>query len=161
MRKTLLSTATALGLALVSPPVFAGGSHGGGHYSFGEPGDPTAVDRTVQVSATDDGAMRFNMGLDTIERGETIRFVVANEGALEHEFAIGDTGSQRAHARMMAKMPDMQHADDPTAVTLQPGETKEIVWHFSKPVGGDIVFACNIPGHSEAGMIHNVSFKLG
>ena len=159
MRKFLLSSTIVLGLALAAP-AFAGGSHGGGHYTFGEPGEPNAVDRTVHVSATDDGKMRFDMNLDTIEQGETIRFVVANEGALEHEFAIGDTDSQRAHARMMGKMPDMHHEDDPAAVTLGPGETKEIVWHFSKPVQGNIVFACNIPGHAEGGMIHNVSFKL-
>ncbi|MCB1885367.1 MAG: hypothetical protein KDG89_15445 [Geminicoccaceae bacterium] len=158
MRKTQLSAATALTLAFATP-AFAGGTHGGGHYSFGEPGDPAKADRTVSVTAEDDGKMAFDMDLSTIRKGETIRFVVANRGELAHEFSIGDTGSQRAHARMMARMPDMHHEDDPTTITMEPGETKEIVWSFSKPIQGNVVFACNIPGHADGGMIHKVAFR--
>ncbi|MGB5121546.1 MAG: copper-binding protein, partial [Vibrio fluvialis] len=36
-------------------------------------------------------------------------------------------------------------------VTVQPGKAKQLMWHFQ----GDnhVEFACNIPGHAEAGMV--------
>ncbi|MDH3219117.1 MAG: hypothetical protein OEO19_06245 [Gammaproteobacteria bacterium] len=52
---------------------------------------------------------------------------------------------------MMQKMPDMKH-NDPNTVSLAPGESTSLTWKF---MGKDtVVFACNIPGHFEAGMKH-------
>ncbi|MDY0883530.1 cupredoxin family protein [Dongia soli] len=134
----------------------AEGSHHG-HYDFGEPGQADAVTRTVKMEAVDaNGEMRFKHAPRSITLGETIRFVVTNKGQVPHEFIIGDAASQRAHAAMMREMPDMEHEDDASAITLQPGETKELIWHFSKPVHGDIELACQIPGHYEAGMVSKV-----
>ncbi|RDD62044.1 cupredoxin domain-containing protein [Ferruginivarius sediminum] len=36
------------------------------------------------------------------------------------------------------------------AVMVQPGETKELIWHFERVK--DVKFGCNVPGHYEAGM---------
>jgi uncharacterized cupredoxin-like copper-binding protein len=135
--------------------------HKGGHYSFGEPGKEADVVRTVEVVADDHGGMRFVMDVPSIQQGETIRFVVTNEGAGEHKFSIGDTASQRAHARLMAKNPEMKHEDDPSAVHVTPGETETVIWKFSKPIQGHIVFACQMPGHYEAGMAHQATFEKG
>ena len=154
MRDLLLCTAAILALAV---PAFAAGEHD----DFGEPGDPARADRTVQVVASDDGEMAYAMDLDLIRQGETIRFVVTNRGEGEHEFSINDADGQRAHAAMMAAMPDMHHGDEPATIVLEPGQTKEIVWTFSQPIQGDVVFACNIPGHAEAGMIRKVAFERG
>ncbi|HEX7124296.1 MAG TPA: hypothetical protein VF406_00785 [Thermodesulfobacteriota bacterium] len=33
---------------------------------------------------------------------------------------------------------------------MRPGETKELLWRFAERE--DIEFACNLPGHAEAGM---------
>lgn len=85
--------------------------------------------------------------------------MVTNVGEIQHEFSIGDTGSQRAHAKLMAKNPEMKHEDDPSAVTLEPGSTKRVIWRFSKPVQGDIVFACQTPGHYETGMRHKAKLE--
>ena len=128
-------------------------------YSFGEPGKAAEATRTVEVAADDRDGMRYDMDLGSIRQGETIRFVVTNKGAGPHEFTIGDTASQRAHARLMAKNPEMHHDDDPSAVTLRPGETKELVWKFSKPVQGEVVFACQMPGHYDAGMVHKAKLE--
>ena len=50
---------------------------------------------------------------------------------------------------MMRKMPNMDH-EDPNTVSLAAGETARLSWRF---MGDDaVVFACNIPGHFEAGM---------
>jgi uncharacterized cupredoxin-like copper-binding protein len=142
----------ALAAMLASGTALADAGHKGGHYTFGEPGKESEVTRTVEVVADDRGGMRFEMDVGPIRQGETIKFVVTNEGESEHEFSIGDTASQRAHAKLMAKNPDMKHEDDPSAVHVAPGETKELVWKFSKPVQGQIVFACQMPGHYEGGM---------
>jgi uncharacterized cupredoxin-like copper-binding protein len=53
-------------------------------------------------------------------------------------------------------MPDMKHENDATAISLAPGETKELIWAFSKPINGNIEFACQIPGHYQAGMVSKV-----
>ena len=51
---------------------------------------------------------------------------------------------------MMRQMPRMVH-EDPNTLTVEPGDTKVLTWRFE---GDDpVVFACNIPGHSEAGMV--------
>jgi uncharacterized cupredoxin-like copper-binding protein len=147
----LIVPAALVGL-LGSGSAWAGAGHG--NYKFGEPGDESQVTRTVEVIAEDGDGMKFIMDLGTIQLGETIKFVVTNNGDGEHEFSVGDTASQRAHAKLMAKNPDMKHDDDPSAVTLAPGETKTVIWTFNKPIQGNIVFACQMPGHYEAGMVH-------
>jgi uncharacterized cupredoxin-like copper-binding protein len=141
-------------LAVLLGSGFAWADAGHGNYKFGEPGEESQVTRTVEVIAEDGDGMKFVMDIGTIQQGETIKFVVTNNGAGEHEFSVGDTASQRAHAKLMAKNPDMKHDDDPNAVTLAPGETKTVIWTFNKPVQGNIVFACQMPGHYEAGMVH-------
>ncbi|GLS03711.1 copper oxidase [Chitiniphilus shinanonensis] len=141
---------------------FAAGEHDHGdhgaakQYAFGSPGQDSAVSRTVKVSAGDDMKFSYTPPLKTIKQGETIRFVITNTGKLAHEFSVGDAASQRAHALMMKKMPDMKHADDPSAVSLAPGETRQLVWRFDKAMSGDVIFACQVPGHYDAGMKTNV-----
>jgi uncharacterized cupredoxin-like copper-binding protein len=43
----------------------------------------------------------------------------------------------------------MEH-DDPNSVLLEPGKSAQIVWTFPSDTALD--FACNVPGHYEAGM---------
>ncbi len=154
MRKPRFSL--ALGLALGYGAALADAGHGA--TPFGSPGDPAAAERTVPVTLDDTMAIRHEP--ITIRPGETLRFVVTNAGALVHEFSIGDAPSQRAHALMMRKMPDMHHdGSEGNAVTLQPGETREVTWRFDRKVEGDIVLACQIPGHYDAGMVSRVPME--
>lgn len=141
--------------------------HGDDQHSFwfGEPGDPSDVDRTVKIVATDND---FDHETIAVTAGETVRFVLENKGQLVHEFTIGPPHMQKAHQREMTKMMErgdmtatsvnggMKHAHA-NSVLLEPGETKEIIWTFSKEA--DVHFACNIPGHYEAGM--HGEFKFG
>lgn len=99
------------------------------------------------------------MDIPSIQQGEVIRFIVTNNGSTDHEFSIGDTASQRAHAKLMAKNPDMKHEDDPTAVHVAPGETEEVIWKFNKLIQGHVVFACQMPGHYEGGMVHQAKLE--
>ena len=126
--------------------------------AFGGPGQASKVTRTVTVEAAD---IMFDTDELSFKVGETVRFVVANTGELPHEFTIGDATYQQEARRMMAHMAGMgtdmsspehaaQHAAAGNTVTVDPGETAEVIWTFSE--AGDFEFACNIPGHSEAGM---------
>lgn len=157
-----------IAISLVSSFAIAGCSTGGsshgddaGHddkhdkYSVGKPADG-GIDRRVSVSLEDSMRFKFSPSLDTLKNGESIQFVVRNNGKIPHEFSIGNAVDQKKHAEMMLKMPGMTHKD-PNTVSLKSGESATLGWTFQ---GDDtVVFACNVPGHFEAGMRHDV--KIG
>lgn len=128
--------------------------HGHAVSPAGVPGTPEQVSRVIKVDAYD--SMEFKHEPIVVEDGETIRFEITNHGVLAHEFAIGDKEEHKEHQIMMREMPDMQH-DDPNVVTLEPGETRSLIWTFAK--AADIEVACNIPGHYEGGMHSQVEVK--
>ena len=121
---------------------------------FGQQGNPANVTRTVRVEMRD--TMRFAPANITVRRGETVRFVPANQGQVLHEMVLGPPEALRAHAEMMKKHPGMEH-DEPYMAHVQPGQSGEIVWHFTRP--GEFQFACLLPGHFEAGMVGKVLVK--
>ena len=152
--------------ALASSQAMAGPGHNDDHghkdadFAAGKPGDAQAVDRKIQVQASDQ--MSFNPEDWTIRPGETVKFVVTNIDQLPHEFVI-DTRQGNAEHReaMMAAMADgeaMMH-EDPNALMLAPGETGELVWTFTKQ--GTFEAACNIPGHYQAGMKATIDVDQG
>jgi len=141
-------------LGLFSSALMASGTHNHSHgdmkFSVGEPGKGTP-DRVISVSMLDSMRFVFTPVLGEIRQGETVEFRVKNDGSIQHEFSIGNAEDQIKHAQMMQKMPDMEHSD-PNTVSLAPGESATLAWKF---MGKDtVVFACNIPGHFEAGMKH-------
>lgn len=121
---------------------------------FGRPGDPKAANRTVTIRMSD--TMRFTPDSLNVKRGETIRFVVRNDGKLLHEMVLGSEESLKEHAALMRKFPEMEH-DEPHMVHVASAKTGELVWTFDKP--GPVGFACLIPGHFEAGMKGKVIAK--
>lgn len=141
------------------------GEHGqGGRPDIGQAGDPADVDRTVEVTMLDN---RFEPENLVIEAGQTVRFVVTNKGELVHEFNIATAAMHSAHQEeMMAMMQkgvlgadrihhDMMgkhgmHHDHANSILLEPGESGEIIWTFD--THAELEFACNVPGHYEAGM---------
>lgn len=149
--------------------------HGVG-MTVGKPGVASEATRTVEIVMTDN---RYEPESISVEAGETVRFVVHNRGELVHEFNIGTAAMHTAHQKDMAVMAEhgalmadridrarmmmdmgggrtMEHKD-PNAVLLEPGQSGEVVWTFSEPA--EIEFACNVPGHYEAGMVGNIRFK--
>lgn len=165
MTKNVLTLAGAAVIALFSANALASGSgnhsHGHGDKSakghhdaaaeIGVPGDPKQVTRTFRIAAGDDN--KFRPAVVTVRAGETIKFVVKNEGKFKHEMMIGTQSELKEHAAVMAKNPEMEH-DDPNAVSVQPGKTGELVWKFTKP--GEVHFGCLVPGHYEGGMAGKV-----
>lgn len=173
MKTQLLTTALILALA---SPVYASGSHTGGHedetkktedgshghtedhgdeghheMAAGMPGMADMVTRTIEVSMieTDDGDMIFEPKSLEIVAGETVRFAIQNKGELEHEFVLDSIKENAKHKAVMAEFPEMEH-DDPNSVRLEEGQSGEIIWSFTNT--GTFEFACLIPGHYESGM---------
>jgi uncharacterized cupredoxin-like copper-binding protein len=118
---------------------------------WGIAGDAKAAKRTIAIKMTDN--MRFSPDKIEVKLGETVRFVVSNDGKMMHEFVIGTKKELDAHAELMMKFPNMEH-DEPYMAHVKPKSKGEIIWTFNKP--GDFDFACLIAGHYQAGMVGNI-----
>lgn len=166
--------ALAAGLVAVSSSMaLADAGHGHGD-DFGHPGEEHHVARSYEIRM---GEMYFKPDTIRVMPGETVRFVIVNEGDAVHEFNLGDEDAWQAHAAEMERMVEegmidgdtlhhgmmrrmgMMHSD-PNAVLLEPGERAEIIWTFPKK-STEIGFACNVPGHREAGMVGRIEFREG
>src|SRR5262245_43415237 len=55
--------------------------------AFGQEGDPKKVTRNVRVEMND--RMRFVPDAISVRKGETVRFRIANKGAVLHEMVLG------------------------------------------------------------------------
>ena len=98
----------------------------------------------------EDGArMLFVPDRVEVRKGEQIRFVLTNEGMVNHEFVLGTQKEIEEHAKMMKKHPHMEHQDAHSRALGMYG-SDELIWRFTK--AGRFVFACLIPGHLERGM---------
>jgi uncharacterized cupredoxin-like copper-binding protein len=148
-------SALLVALALLSPTTAL--AHDAAHFSAGQPGDPKKPFRVVEIAMHEEnGGMGYTPSSLEVKRGEQVKFVIKNAGALPHEFVLADTKANLKHAALMQKYPEMEH-DDPNAKTVQPSATTEILWRFTK--AGTFEFACLIPGHREAGMIGKITVK--
>ncbi|WP_225769641.1 cupredoxin domain-containing protein [Inquilinus sp. Marseille-Q2685] len=147
---------------------FADAGHSGTK-SIGEPPTGRTTTRVVEITIKDSA---YEPKAVRVKAGETVRFVLKNEGELLHEFNLGTAEMHAEHQHEMqtmvehgmltptavvaTSMPGMSH-DDPNAVFIEPGKTAELSWTF--PAGGTIEFACNIPGHYESGMVGKIVFS--
>lgn len=102
--------------------------------------------RTIRISATD--ALEFSPSQITIAAGETVRFLVTNEGVLTHEFAIGSGQQLEDHAMVMSHRG--MSANTGEAVWLPPGQTVELIHRFGSAT--DVRFACMVFDHYPRGM---------
>jgi len=102
--------------------------------------------RTVTVAALD--PFTFAPARIPIRADETVRFVVTNEGEVEHEFVIGSREELLEHAMVMTH--GGMREDTSTAIRVIPGQTKELVFTFGSAT--DIGYGCLVPGHYPAGM---------
>lgn len=121
--------------------------HGSSGFSFGEPADPSAADRTIAVKGTDE--LRFDPAKLDIEVGETIAFEFENVGRLAHEFVLGDVASLDAH---------MHGGDQANGTGEVPGGGSEtIAWTFRE--AGELAYECHVDDHHEAGMRGTITVK--
>ena len=186
----LLLAVTATVVLTAPGTALAGGAHGGGHdhgkghghghadaMAFGGPGKASEVGRTIKVRMGDN---YFEPEKLVIQAGETVRFVVENEGEFLHEFNLGTAAMHAEHQKEMMTMMEhgmltptgIDHAmmkthytemgmpghvhDEPNSVLVEPGKTEELVWKFA--AARDLEFAWNVPCHYEAGMMGEIKF---
>jgi uncharacterized cupredoxin-like copper-binding protein len=124
------------------------------HTDIGEPGNAKKPARVVQIAMREEGArMLFVPDRVEVRKGEQIRFVLSNEGMVNHEFVLGTQKEIEEHAKAMKRNPGMEH-DDAHSRTVGMYGTDELVWHFTK--AGRFLFACLIPGHLEKGMVGTI-----
>lgn len=175
MKRSALVLACGLFLSL---PVLADGT---ATFAFGHPAKAADAGRTVEITL---GDMYYEPASLQVKAGETVRFVLKNTGSLLHEFNLGDAAMHARHQQEMLKMQQMgmltptgmnmkhdmagmdmagmDHGammkhDDPNSVLVEPGKTAELTWTFTQATG--LEFACNIPGHYQAGMVGKVEVK--
>lgn len=147
MKRRVLALGAAVALQAVAGHVYAHEGTHGRAVDIGRVGN--AADATRNVEITMDDAMRFQPSSINVSRGETVRFILRNAGSMQHEFVLGNEKELADHAAMMRRMPGMRHTD-PNMMTLGAGQTRDLVWHFTK--AGAVGFACLQPGHYDAGM---------
>ncbi|MFJ4194346.1 plastocyanin/azurin family copper-binding protein [Pseudomonas sp. NPDC089534] len=70
---------------------------------------------------------------------------------MSHDMAGMDHSAMGHDPMAMGAMKQGMKHDDPNSVLVEPGKTAELTWTFSKAV--NLEFACNIPGHYQAGMV--------
>ncbi|MDM4768295.1 cupredoxin family protein [Pelomonas sp. SE-A7] len=107
--------------------------------------------RTIEISMSD--VMRFSPDLIEVKQGETVKFVIRNDGKMLHEFVLGTKKELDEHAALMLKFPGMEH-DEPYMSHVPAGKAGEITWTFNR--AGQFDFACLIAGHYQAGMVGKV-----
>jgi uncharacterized cupredoxin-like copper-binding protein len=177
--KLTKSTFLSAAIILVATQGWAAGLHIDGHDAkpnIGIPGKTSDASRTIEIKMFDNYYEPENI---SVSEGETILFVVKNAGELVHEFNIATSAMHAAHQEEMMKMMEhgalesdkinhemmkmdmgggktMEHSD-PNSILLEPGKSGEVVWKFIK--ASALEFACNIPGHYEAGMMGEINFQ--
>ncbi len=129
----------------------AAADHARAEQLFGRAADPGQAGKTITVDMSD--RMRFSPSEIRVSRGDTVRFVVRNEGRVLHEMVLGTRKDLEEHAQLMRKFPEMEH-EEPHMVHVAPGNAGEIGWQFTRP--GEFYYGCLIPGHFEAGMVGKV-----
>lgn len=150
-RRAFIRAVASLGMAMAGA-ARPGNAHESAHgeTAFGQPGDPRRAARAVTITMREnDGHMLFAPNRIEVRRGEQIRFLLRNSGAVDHEFVLATEAANLKHLEEMRKNPDMEH-DEPNMIRLKPGKAGEIVWQFTKPGTFDV--SCLIPGHRESGM---------
>lgn len=108
--------------------------------------------RVVEVSALDPFA--FEPTSIEVGEGEKVRFVVTNEGAIAHEFVVGDRETQEM-AEEQAMQGEHGHMEAMASLSLDPGQTAETTVMFDE--AGGLFYACHVEGHYEGGMVGTIT----
>ena len=111
----------AAALALVSLPTLASEAK---TFAFGEPAPASKATRTVEVVLKD---IAFEPTSLEVKAGETVRFVLINQGKLPHEFNLGD---KAMHAEQ--PLPARSLVGSASGGGKTGARAGSIAWHFQK-----------------------------
>ena len=143
---------------------------------IGIKGKASDVSKTIKVDMYDN---YYKPKIINVKKGETVRFVVENNGVLVHEFNIATMMMHKKHGpemldmmkmgillpnkinkekmKQMAKInPKMAHSHS-NSVLLEPKQKAELIWKFTS--NAELFGGCNVPGHLEAGMISKININ--
>ena len=111
--------------------------------------------KDVKVTLSD---YQIDTDQTSFEVGKTYRFVITNEGTVNHEFMVMAPmmgGMEMSMEEMDAMALGMVEADE-----LTPGTTQTLEITFPDPVeAGTLEFACHEEGHYEQGMHLPISVR--
>ncbi len=124
--------------------------------TLGEVSDGT---RVVEVVMTE---FAFEPETVQVSAGETIRFVITNDGAVAHEFRLSNP--HRIEEHIAAGHED--HGEESghheeggdVLIEIEPGETGELEMTFPEDTSLYTSIACLLPGHYEAGMAGDLTY---
>ncbi|MBO6543798.1 MAG: cupredoxin domain-containing protein [Alphaproteobacteria bacterium] len=194
MSKISTSCGTIAILVTLTAPAsisLADGANGHAHRASAETSStPHASINAGKAGTADSSARTINISMNdnyyepesvSVKAGETIRFVVQNNGDFVHEFNVGTSAMHTSHQSEMMMM--VQHGvlrpnsinmeaaeamqasmghgmhDEPNSILLEPGQRGEVIWTFPASSDVEIEFACNVPGHYESGMLGHFSIN--
>jgi uncharacterized cupredoxin-like copper-binding protein len=116
----------------------------------------TAPSSGTQLVVTLTDAMRIEPSSINVDAGQPVTFVVTNTGVIPHELTLGDEDVQDEHEQEMLEMGGMpMDHDHGNAITVEPGQTKQLVYTFTEP--GTSLAGCHLPGHYPAGMVATIT----
>jgi uncharacterized cupredoxin-like copper-binding protein len=110
----------------------------------------------IEVTLTD--MLKIEPAAMTVPAGVPVTFVVTNTGTVLHEFTLGDAADQEAHDKEMMEAGGMSMPkDEPNAIGVEPGKTKELTYTFDTP--GQTLAGCHVIGHYAAGMKATITIQ--
>ena len=120
------------------------------------PAAPSIEATRIEVTLTD--ALTIEPAAMTVPAGVPVTFVVTNSGTILHEFVLGDEEVQAEHEAEMAEEGGMSMPEDePNAIGVEPGQTKELTFTFDE--AGTTLAGCHVVGHYDGGMKATVTVE--
>lgn len=122
----------------------------------------TPADRTVEIAMTE---FAFEPASLTVAAGETIEFVVTNEGVVPHEFRLSN--AHRIEEHIASGHEDHgdegegghHEGDADVVIEVEAGATDTVTVTFPEDATIFTEIACLLPGHYEAGMKGEVTYS--
>ncbi len=105
--------------------------------------------RTVRIIL---GHLRFAPAAITVKAGTTVKFILANSDAIDHEFFLGSEEAQKDHGMRMSggHMMDEQGMTGDGMAEVPAAKTVDLVYTFSTP--GTLIYGCHVDDHYAQGM---------
>ncbi len=114
--------------------------------------EPAEFDREITVVITE---FAFEPATIAVSAGETVRFVLVNQGAVPHEFRLTTAHAAAEHVASghegHGDEGEGGHGHEETLLEVAAGATDHLTVTFAEDAEWDQI-ACLIPGHYEAGM---------
>lgn len=111
------------------------------------------ADRTIEVVMTE---FAFDPGPIDVAAGETVEFVVHNEGLIQHEFRV--TTLEAIEHHVAEGHADHSDGMEPGVMLVDPGQSGSMLVTFHEAGEFDMI-ACLIPAHYEAGMATELNIE--